>query len=83
MAFRHVRERATKRCSKYCIGMAVTGQISRWNRFLPTMRKLGLADGVDLKPCVATERRIGGVPFRVLDYSAGEGQPPVAGDLRP
>lgn len=50
LAFRQVKERSMKRCSKYCIGMAVTGQISRWNYFLPTMRKLGLADGVNLKP---------------------------------
>lgn len=35
-------ERPTKRCSKYCIGMAATGQVSRYNRFLPTLRKLGL-----------------------------------------
>ena len=36
-------ERPTKRCSKYCIGMVVTGRVSKFNRFLPTMRKLGLA----------------------------------------
>lgn len=35
-------ERPTKRCSKYCIGMAATGRVSKYNRFLPTMRKLGL-----------------------------------------
>ncbi|SIT84035.1 VTC domain-containing protein [Yoonia rosea] len=35
-------ERPTKRCSKYCIGMAATGQVTRYNRFLPTLRKLGL-----------------------------------------
>lgn len=35
-------ERPTRRCSKYCIGMAATGQVSRYNRFLPTLRKLGL-----------------------------------------
>lgn len=31
----------TKRVSKFCIGMAVTGQIARFNGFLPAMRKLG------------------------------------------
>jgi hypothetical protein len=36
------RQRPTKRCSKYCIGMAVTGQVDRYNRFLPTLRQLGL-----------------------------------------
>lgn len=35
-------ERPARRCSKYCIGMAATGQVSRYNRFLPTLRKLGL-----------------------------------------
>ena len=35
-------DRPTRRCSKYCIGMAATGQVSRYNRFLPTLRKLGL-----------------------------------------
>lgn len=35
-------ERPTKRCSKYCLGMAVTGRVSKYNRFLPTLRKLGL-----------------------------------------
>ena len=35
-------ERPTRRCSKYCIGMAATGRVSKYNRFLPTMRKLGL-----------------------------------------
>ena len=36
-------ERPVGRCSKYCIGLATTGQIARCNRFLPTMRMLGLA----------------------------------------
>ena len=35
-------ERPARRCSKYCIGMAATGQVTRYNRFLPTLRKLGL-----------------------------------------
>lgn len=32
----------TKRCSKYCIGMAATGQVDRRNRFLPALRRLDL-----------------------------------------
>lgn len=35
-------QRPTRRCSKYCIGMALTGRVTRYNRFIPTMRKLGL-----------------------------------------
>ncbi|NBB98403.1 MAG: VTC domain-containing protein [Alphaproteobacteria bacterium] len=32
----------TRRCSKYCIGMAATGQVARRNRFLPALRRLDL-----------------------------------------
>lgn len=32
----------TKRCSKYCIGMAALGQVRRHNRFLPALRRLQL-----------------------------------------
>ncbi len=39
---RQAGERPTRRCSKYCIGMATTAQVTRYNRFLPTLRKLGL-----------------------------------------
>ena len=39
---RRAGQRATKKCSKYCIGMAVMGEVNRYNRFLPTMRRLGL-----------------------------------------
>lgn len=34
----------TKRCSKYCIGMASTGAVERQNKFLPALRRLRLAD---------------------------------------
>lgn len=33
-----------KRCSKYCIGMAALSEVSRYNHFLPTMRKLQICD---------------------------------------
>ena len=45
-SFRNVHERPTTRCSKYCIGMAALGQVSKWNRFIPAMRKLNLVDGL-------------------------------------
>jgi hypothetical protein len=35
-------ERPARRCSKYCVGLAAMGQVSRYNRFLPTLRQLGL-----------------------------------------
>jgi hypothetical protein len=34
----------TKRVSKYCIGLAATGQVERHNGFLPAMRRLHLVD---------------------------------------
>ncbi|WP_377507640.1 polyphosphate polymerase domain-containing protein [Octadecabacter sp. R77987] len=40
---RSAKVRPAKRCSKYCVGMAAMGQVSRYNHFLPTMRQLGLA----------------------------------------
>ena len=42
---RSVGARVIRRCSKYCIGMAATGQVDRCNRFLPAMRRLGLGPG--------------------------------------
>jgi hypothetical protein len=42
-------QRPVKRCSKYCIGLAVTGQVARYNRFLPTFRRLGLDQSVGTK----------------------------------
>lgn len=38
-----VHERPTRRCSKYCIGQAALGKVVRFNNFLPTMRKLKIA----------------------------------------
>ena len=47
-ALRAVHARPTKKCSKYCIGMAALGAVSRWNRFMPTMRMLRLVTGTKL-----------------------------------
>lgn len=33
----------TRNCSKYCIGMASIGVVQRQNRFLPALKRLGLA----------------------------------------
>lgn len=41
---RSAKQRPTKKCSKYCVGMAAMGEVNRYNRFLPTMRKLGLIE---------------------------------------
>lgn len=45
---RRVHARPTGKCSKYCIGMAALGEVSRWNRFMPTMRRLRLVEGTAL-----------------------------------
>jgi hypothetical protein len=38
---RRLHQHPTPGCSKYCVGMSVTGAVSRHNRFLPALRKLG------------------------------------------
>ncbi len=48
LSFRKVHERPTSKCSKYCVGMAALREVSKWNRFLPTMRKLDLINGVSM-----------------------------------
>jgi len=57
---RRANVRLTKRCSKYCIGMATMGQVTRFNRFLPAMRKLNLqgiraADAHEMHACAAQD----------------------------
>ncbi len=37
---RALHQHPTKRCSKYCVGMAALQQVDRHNRFLPALRKL-------------------------------------------
>lgn len=39
----------TKSCSKYCVGMAALGLVSRHNRFLPALRRLRLADSIPVE----------------------------------
>lgn len=36
----------TENCSKYCVGMAALKLVSRYNQFLPALRKLGLASAI-------------------------------------
>ncbi|MFV0335576.1 MAG: VTC domain-containing protein [Tropicimonas sp.] len=38
----------TKRCSKYCLGMAALGQVRQANRFLPALRRLRLVGHADI-----------------------------------
>lgn len=50
---RRLHQHPTNGCSKYCVGMSLTGTVARFNRFRPALRKLGalpraqqeLADG--------------------------------------
>lgn len=39
---RRLHQHPTNGCSKYCVGMSVTGAVSRFNRFRPALRKLGV-----------------------------------------
>ncbi len=39
---RRLHQHPTNGCSKYCVGMSVTGSVERFNRFLPALRKLGV-----------------------------------------
>ena len=41
---RQIHVRPVKRCSKYCLGVATLGDVTRYNHFLPTLRKLGIAE---------------------------------------
>jgi len=52
LLLRQVHERPMKKCSKYCLGVASLGMVTRANLFLPTLRKLGLVGthGVPLMP---------------------------------
>jgi hypothetical protein len=38
---RRLHQHPTNACSKYCVGMSLTGAVSRFNRFRPALRKLG------------------------------------------
>ena len=44
----------TRQASKYCIGMAATGRVTRRNGFLPALRRLGLVDPLSpvLRPLI-------------------------------
>jgi VTC domain len=39
---RNLHQHPTNACSKYCVGMSMTGAVQRHNRFLPALRKLGI-----------------------------------------
>jgi VTC domain len=41
VVFRRLHQHPTNACSKYCVGMSVTGAVSRFNRFRVALRKLG------------------------------------------
>jgi hypothetical protein len=68
---RRAKQRPTKKCSKYCIGMAAMGEVSRYNRFLPTMRKLGLIE------TGSTRANWSDIRPELLSNVAGIGQAPV------
>lgn len=62
----------TRRVSKYCLGMAVTGQVARWNGFLPALRKLELfqSDTTALPSAQRTPQLVPPAAARQLDQPA-------------
>jgi VTC domain len=50
--FRSLHLKPTPRVSKFCIGMVVTGQVARYNGFLPALRKLDLVSSRRTTPHV-------------------------------
>lgn len=43
---REHKQHPTKHCSKYCIGTALTGTVTKYNKFRPAIRKLGALEDV-------------------------------------
>lgn len=63
---RGLHQRPTSACSKYCVGMSMTGQVSRFNRFLPALRKLGAVPSrAPLLPMPAPSMKVVPLPMRV------------------
>jgi VTC domain len=44
---RRHHQHPTNSCSKYCVGMSLTGAVDRFNRFRPALRKLGVLAALD------------------------------------
>jgi hypothetical protein len=55
--FRSLHAQPTRRVSKFCIGMAVTGQVIRHNGFLPALRKLHLFELAQQGASLALQRQ--------------------------
>lgn len=47
---RGLHQHPTSGCSKYCVGMSLTGAVGRYNRFRPALRKLGALDRLVQEP---------------------------------
>lgn len=47
---RRLHLQPTRRCSKYCVGMAALGQVRQRNRFLPALKRLQLVDYAGSNP---------------------------------
>lgn len=46
---RRLHQHPTNGCSKYCVGMSITGAVARFNRFRPALRKLGALQALELR----------------------------------
>lgn len=49
---RRLHQHPTNGCSKYCVGMSVTGAVTRFNRFRPALRKLGALPALEMRHAV-------------------------------
>jgi VTC domain len=45
---RKFHQHPTNGCSKYCVGMSVTGAVDRFNKFMPALRKLGALEQLSM-----------------------------------
>jgi len=39
---KHYHQHSDKNCSKYCVGLSITGTVQHDNRFRPALRQLGV-----------------------------------------
>ncbi len=52
---RRQHQHPTNGCSKYCVGMSLTGAVQRFNRFRPALRKLGALPTATSVPRLVTD----------------------------
>jgi hypothetical protein len=69
---RRFHQHTSNKCSKYCVGMCLTEQVSRYNNFMPTLRQLGALPTKLLLPAEDT---------KVLKTQIDKNLPPLTSNL--